>query len=226
MCHSVLLKKVKVQVYSLISSISSDFLHFYSLVTGLFIRVRSQLNREHTVLQPFRRIELIIHIAISVLPGTHFYLSRVKHFMVKCLGQGHNIETMSQYWEGRNMIFLWKSCTKRDLKPHGMQRHWQSSALQPLCHVPLCWQIIALLSIELLPPLLNPSQVVLELDKIFNTWHYSVYLLDSHQQITSTEKTIKLHCTMVLDKAQPFITTGCFRWHRNSIQRCMLPLIP
>ena len=30
----------------------------------------------------------------------------------------HNVETMSQYWEGKNMIFLWKSCTKRVLKPH------------------------------------------------------------------------------------------------------------
>ena len=36
----------------------------------LFIRVPSQLHEEHTVLQPFRRIKLIIHIAIYVLPGT------------------------------------------------------------------------------------------------------------------------------------------------------------
>ena len=33
----------------------------------LFIRVPSQLHGEHTVLQPFRRTELIIHISISVL---------------------------------------------------------------------------------------------------------------------------------------------------------------
>ena len=51
---------------------------------------------EHTVLQPFRRIEFIMHIAISVLPGTHFHLSQVKHLRVKYLVQGHNIETMFQ----------------------------------------------------------------------------------------------------------------------------------
>ena len=73
---------------------------------------------ESIPLQPFRRIELIIPIAISVLPGTHFHLSQVKHLRVKCLTQGHNILTMSKDWEGRNMIFLWKFCTKRDSKPH------------------------------------------------------------------------------------------------------------
>ena len=67
---------------------------------------------EHTVLQPFWRIELIIHITISVLPGTHFHLSQVKRLRVKCFAQGHNIETMSQDWDGRNILFLWKSCTK------------------------------------------------------------------------------------------------------------------
>ena len=41
------------------------------------------------------------------------YLSKMNHVMAKCLAQGHNIETMPQYWEGRNMVFFWKSCTKR-----------------------------------------------------------------------------------------------------------------
>ena len=72
-------KKVKVglRVYSLISSISSDFYIFTSWWLDLFIRVASQLHGEHTVLQPFRRIELIIHIVIGVLTGmpTHFHLS-------------------------------------------------------------------------------------------------------------------------------------------------------
>ena len=36
---------------------------------------------EHTVLQPFRRIQLIVHIATSVLLGTHFQLSQVKHMV-------------------------------------------------------------------------------------------------------------------------------------------------
>ena len=31
-----------------------------------------------------------------------FYLSQVKHLRVKFLAQRHNIETMSQDWEGRN----------------------------------------------------------------------------------------------------------------------------
>ena len=124
--------KVKVKVYSLISCI-----YFTPSSLDLFIRVPSQPHGEHTVLQPFRRIELIIHIAIYVLPGTHFHLSQVKHLRAKCLAQGHNIETMSQYWEWRNMIILWKSCTKRDSKSHGRQRHWQSPALYPLRHVPL-----------------------------------------------------------------------------------------
>ena len=84
----------------------------------LFSRVPSQLHGEHTVLQPLRRIELIIHISISVLPGTHFHLSQVKHLIVKCLAQGHNIETVPQNWDERHIIFLWKSCTKRDSKSH------------------------------------------------------------------------------------------------------------
>ena len=33
----------------------------------------------NTILQAFRRIKLIIHIVISVLPGTHFHLSQVKN---------------------------------------------------------------------------------------------------------------------------------------------------
>ena len=99
---------VKVQVYSLISSLKTyhPTLHLttWSLDQVLFIPVPFQLHGEHTVLQPFRRIELSVHIAISVLPGTHFHLSQVKHLRVKCLAQGQNILTMSQYWE--HDIFL------------------------------------------------------------------------------------------------------------------------
>ena len=123
---------LKVQVfYYLISSLKTYHrtLHFTPWSLDLFIHVPFQLPGEHTLLQPFRRIEFIVHIAISVLPGTHFYLSQVKHLRVKCLAQGHTILTMSQDWEGRNMIFLWKSCTKRDSKPHGRQRHRHSATL-------------------------------------------------------------------------------------------------
>ena len=80
------------KVYSQISCI-----YFTPSSLDLFIRVPSQLQGEHTVLQPFRRIELVIHIAISVLPGAHFHLSQVKHLSVKCLAQRHNNETMFQY---------------------------------------------------------------------------------------------------------------------------------
>ena len=56
------LVKVKVQAYSLISSISSDF---YILPRGhsdLFISLPSHFHREHTALQPFRRIKLIVYM--------------------------------------------------------------------------------------------------------------------------------------------------------------------
>ena len=100
------------QVYSLISSVKTyhPTLHFTPWSLDLFIRVSFQLHGEHTVLQPFRRIELIVHIAISGLSGTHFHLNQVKHLKVKCLDQGHTIETMSQDCEGENLSFSEK-CT-------------------------------------------------------------------------------------------------------------------
>ena len=81
------------QVYSLISCLKTYHLtlHLTPWSLDLFIRVPFQLHGEHTVLQPFQRIELIVHIAISVLLGTHLHLSQVKHFRVNCLAQGHNI---------------------------------------------------------------------------------------------------------------------------------------
>ena len=54
--------------------------------------------------------------------GTHFHLSQVKHLRVKCLAKEHPIETVSQNWEGRNMIFLWKYCTKL-----GSKTAWQAA---------------------------------------------------------------------------------------------------
>ena len=85
-------KNLKVQVYSLISSLISSHqptLHFTPWSLDLFIRVPFQLHGEHTVQQPFRRIKLIVHIAFSVLPGTHLYLSQVEHARVKCNAQRH-----------------------------------------------------------------------------------------------------------------------------------------
>ena len=84
--------------YSLISSLKTYHrtLHFTLWSLDLFIHVPFQLSGEYTVLQPFRRIKLIVHIAISVLPGTHFHLSEVKQLRVKCPAQGHTILTISQ----------------------------------------------------------------------------------------------------------------------------------
>ena len=78
--------KVKVQVfYSLISNLKTYHRtsHFTPWSLDLFIHMPFQLPGEHKVLQPFRRIELIVHIAISVLPGTYFHLSQVKHLRAK-----------------------------------------------------------------------------------------------------------------------------------------------
>ena len=100
-CHIILLfikVKVKVQIfYSLISSLKTYHrtIHFTLWSLDLFIHVPFQLTGEHTVLQPFRRIELNVHIAICALPGTHCHLSQVTHLRVKCLAQGHTILTMS-----------------------------------------------------------------------------------------------------------------------------------
>ena len=80
--HTTIKVKVKVQVYSLISSMKTyhSTLHFTPLSLDLFIRVLFQFHRERTVGKPFRRIELIVHIVISALSGTHFHPSQVKHF--------------------------------------------------------------------------------------------------------------------------------------------------
>ena len=61
----------------------------------LFIPSPFQLPGEHTDLAAVSDADnLIVHIAISVLPGTHFFhLSRVEHTWVKCLAQGHTIVT-------------------------------------------------------------------------------------------------------------------------------------
>ena len=85
----------------------------------LFIRVPFQLHGEHTVLQSFRRIALIVHIAISE-PSEAFAGSAFPEY---------NIKATSKDWEWRNMLFLWKSYTKRGSNPHDRQRHRQSPTL-------------------------------------------------------------------------------------------------
>ena len=53
-----------VPVYNLISSVKTyhPTLHLTPWSLDLFFRVPFQLHGEHTVLQPFQRIELIVHI--------------------------------------------------------------------------------------------------------------------------------------------------------------------
>ena len=66
------LKGTKVPIYSLKSA---DFTNYTPPLViehvHLIVRVK-----EHTVLQPFRGIELTVHISISVLPGNHLHLSQ------------------------------------------------------------------------------------------------------------------------------------------------------
>ena len=74
---------------------------------------------------PFRRVELIVHITISVLHGTYLQLSQEKHVRVKCLSQGHNHRNNVATWRGRNMI---SHIFSRTLVPSGIRTHTASSA--------------------------------------------------------------------------------------------------
>ena len=112
--------KGQVQDYCLVSNLKTyhPTLHFTSWSLDLFIRVPFQFHGYHTVLQPFWRIEHIVHI-----------FTWVKWSIWELLSALSKDTTMSQDWEGKTRIFFWKYCTKRDLKPHGRQRYWQSSVL-------------------------------------------------------------------------------------------------
>ena len=59
-------------------------LHFTPV---LFVRVPFQHHAENAVLQPFWRIELIVHIAISVLPVQVLFSRQVKNLRVNCVAQ-------------------------------------------------------------------------------------------------------------------------------------------
>ena len=65
------------QVCSLISSLKTyhPTLHLTPWSLDLFIRVSAQLHATHTVMHPFRRIELFVHVVISVLPGGAYSFS-------------------------------------------------------------------------------------------------------------------------------------------------------
>ena len=68
------------QVYSLISNLKNHrlILHVTPWSLDLFNRVPFQLRGKHAVLQPFRRIKLIVHIVISVLARRKRVVSRCK----------------------------------------------------------------------------------------------------------------------------------------------------
>ena len=91
-------------------------LHFYPLSLDRFIRVPARLHGEHTVLQPFRRIKFITHIAISAPPCPHFHLSQVNHLEVECLAQEHNIETMSTILMGEKYDIYLRILHKAECK--------------------------------------------------------------------------------------------------------------
>ena len=67
--------------------LSVDFT-FYPLATGpsCVISTPEESIQSCSLFGTFI-IELIIHIAISVLPGTYLHLSQVKHVRVKCLAE-------------------------------------------------------------------------------------------------------------------------------------------
>ena len=117
------------QCWTIVADVGPTLYKWYThllCLLGCSFVCHFNFNGEHTVLQPFWRIKLIVHIAISVLPCTHFHLKQVKHFRVKCLAEDTTSEQIFQDWEG---LFLWKSCTKRGSKPHDRQRHRQSATL-------------------------------------------------------------------------------------------------
>ena len=87
-------------------------LNILIIIMVSFLIAHIQCSVRFTHITPGHWTFMYSTAAISAL-GTNRTHCHLFHVRVKCLAQGHNIETISQYWEGRNMLFLWKSCTKR-----------------------------------------------------------------------------------------------------------------
>ena len=66
---------VKMEVYRMLPSLKTyqPTLHFTPWSLDLFIRVSFQIHGEHTDLQPFRRIELIVHIVLHLCPTRYSF---------------------------------------------------------------------------------------------------------------------------------------------------------
>ena len=96
----------------------------------LFVRVPFQLHGGHTFLQPFRRIELIVHIAIFVLPGTDLHMSRVKHM---------RRETLYYFSENHAPSGARNRTTGSEIDKATRSNHWRTWCtwliLQCSCHV-------------------------------------------------------------------------------------------
>ena len=99
--------------------------------------------RAITVLQPFWRIELIVHIAISVLPGTNLHLSQVNRVRIKWLAKG--TQTLKQCLDvergERNILFHWKLASSHcdmTLFKWIYSKHHLSWVLPYQCHYIAC----------------------------------------------------------------------------------------
>ena len=110
---------------------TSDFT-FYHLVTEP-VNACAILTPERTYIHScsrFGALNLSYTLPYMYLSYQVLIFTWAKHLRVKCLAKGPSIISMSEEWEGRNMIFLWKSCTKRDSKPHSRQRHRQGVVVE------------------------------------------------------------------------------------------------
>ena len=98
---------------NLISRASAADFTFTVWSRDLFSLLPFQLLGEHTALQSFQCQELIVHIAMSVLP---FSPEWSETFNGKVPRQGHNIETtMSQCWERINPLSLFSHFRQTNL---------------------------------------------------------------------------------------------------------------
>ena len=87
----------------------------------------NSIKSTYTVLQRFRRIELIAHISISVLPCTNFYLSQVMYLRGR-----HTIEKMAHGWERWNMIGIWNPAPSR-VRNHTTASHIYRASRSSQC---------------------------------------------------------------------------------------------
>ena len=81
-------------------------LHFHPLVPAWTCSFLCHFNSTESIQSCSHFSALNLSYTLPSLSYQVLIFSEVKHFRIKCLAQGHSIETMSQYWERRNMICL------------------------------------------------------------------------------------------------------------------------